>query len=137
MRAFVMGILALEAAGIAALALSSGTGMAEPAVSRITVGGFTLSSSTIDLSVDEPGYPDGPDADTVTANCSACHSAAMALTQPRLSAAQWKAIVEKMRGVYKAPVAEEDVPAIVAYLTAMSDRLPAAPDAVPAGAARP
>ncbi len=43
----------------------------------------------------------------------------MALTQPALSADQWKATVTKMREVYKAPVAEKDVDAIVAYLTAM------------------
>jgi hypothetical protein len=43
----------------------------------------------------------------------------MALTQPALSADQWKATVTKMREVYKAPVAEKDVNAIVAYLIAM------------------
>jgi hypothetical protein len=42
----------------------------------------------------------------------------MVLTQPPLTATAWKAEVEKMRGQYKAPVAEDDVPAIVAYLTA-------------------
>jgi hypothetical protein len=33
----------------------------------------------------------------VNGNCLACHSAGMVLTQPALSAAQWRAEVEKMR----------------------------------------
>ena len=53
----------------------------------------------------------------------------MALTQPALSADQWKATVTKMRETYKAPVAEKDVPAIVAYLSAMPSQ-----NAVPATA---
>jgi len=56
-------------------------------------------------------------------NCTACHSASMVLAQPALSATQWKAEVEKMRNAYKAPVQEKDVPAIVAYLTALSDKI--------------
>ena len=43
----------------------------------------------------------------------------MALTQPVLSADQWKAEVTKMREVYKAPVPESAVPDIIAYLTSM------------------
>lgn len=86
-------------------------------------------STSVDLPVDDAAYPDGPHADVINANCTSCHSASMALTQPALSADQWKATVTKMRETYKAPVAEKDVPAIVAYLSAMPSQ-----NAVPATA---
>jgi len=60
---------------------------------------------------------DGPDADAINNNCLACHSAGMVLNQPKLPRKVWEAEVEKMRAAYKAPVAEEDVKAIVDYLT--------------------
>ncbi len=91
--------------------------------SAVSGGGFTLTSTSIALPDDDPPYPAGPGADLMNGNCTACHSASMALTQPRLSAEQWTAIVKKMRDIYKAPVVETDVPAIVAYLTAMSGKL--------------
>jgi hypothetical protein len=39
--------------------------------------------------------------------------------EPRMPKAAWAAEVAKMRNVYKAPVDEKDVPAIVDYLTAV------------------
>jgi hypothetical protein len=76
----------------------------------------------------------------MNANCTACHSANMVLNQPRLSAADWTGEVEKMRGTYKATVADKDVPAILQYLTAMSSKLgatgapaPTAPSKASAG----
>ena len=96
--------------------------------SQVMAGGLTLTSTSIDLPDDSTPYPDGPHADVINANCASCHSASMALNQPPLSAAQWTEEVGKMRNVYKAPVAETDVPAIVAYLSAMSAKLtPGAP----------
>jgi cytochrome c5 len=89
------------------------------AAASVSARGFSLASTSVDLPVDDATYPDGPHADVINANCTSCHSASMALTQPALSADQWKATVTKMREVYKAPVAEKDVDAIVAYLTAM------------------
>lgn len=85
----------------------------------VSANGFTLVSASIDLPVDEAQYPVGPHADVINANCTSCHSASMALSQPALSPEQWKAEVTKMREVFDAPVAEADVPAIVSYLTAM------------------
>ena len=85
----------------------------------VSAKGFTLASTSVDLPVDDATYPDGPHADVINTNCTSCHSASMALTQPALSADQWKATVTKMREVYKAPIAEKDVVDIVAYLTAM------------------
>lgn len=91
-----------------------------PAPSSVAFGGFTLTSAAIDLPIDDQQYPDGPHADVINANCTSCHSASMALTQPALTADQWKATVTKMKEVYKAPVSEKDIPAIVDYLTALS-----------------
>ena len=59
----------------------------------------------------------GPGSDAVNNNCLACHSAGMVLNQPSMTAAAWKAEAEKMIRVYKAPIDEKDVPAIVDYLT--------------------
>jgi hypothetical protein len=43
----------------------------------------------------------------------------MILNQPTMPDAAWTAEAAKMRGAYKAPVQEADVPAIVAYLTSI------------------
>jgi mono/diheme cytochrome c family protein len=58
----------------------------------------------------------GPGADAINNNCLACHSAGMVLNQPELSGQAWAAEVNKMINAYKAPVAPEDVGAIVDYL---------------------
>lgn len=58
----------------------------------------------------------GAGADAINNNCLACHSAGMVLNQPALSRQAWTAEVNKMIAVYKAPVAPEDVGAIVDYL---------------------
>lgn len=97
--------------------ISETSELAQP--TSVSARGFSLTSTSVDLPVDDATYPDGPHADVINANCTSCHSASMALTQPALSADQWKATVTKMREVYKAPVAKKDVDAIVAYLTAM------------------
>jgi hypothetical protein len=52
-------------------------------------------------------------------NCLGCHSAGMILNQPTMPKAAWEAEVTKMRTVYKAPVDEKAVPAIVEYVTAV------------------
>jgi cytochrome c5 len=58
----------------------------------------------------------GPGADAINGNCLACHSRDMVLNQPKMAKAAWEAEIAKMRNVYKAPVAESDVPAILDYL---------------------
>lgn len=60
-----------------------------------------------------------PNAPVVATVCLACHSAGMILNQPALPKPAWEAEVNKMRNFYKAPVAEQDVPAIVDYLAAI------------------
>ena len=108
---------------------------ASPGPSQVVGNGLTLTSTSVDLPDDAAPYPDGPHADVINANCASCHSASMVLKQPALTEAQWTEEVGKMRNVYKAPVAESDVPAIIAYLTATSAKL-SSPTAAKA-AARP
>jgi cytochrome c553 len=76
---------------------------------------INFKSVNVDLPTGDRMFP-GPNADAINNNCLACHSAGMVLTQPRLPRKTWQAEVEKMRNVYKAPVEEQDVGAIVDYL---------------------
>nr|WP_244549159.1 cytochrome c [Bradyrhizobium canariense] len=80
---------------------------------------FELKSVKIDLPDSDRMFPDGPGSDAINNNCLACHSAGMVLNQPTLSKQAWAAEVNKMINTYKAPVAPEDVAAIVDYLTRM------------------
>jgi cytochrome c5 len=102
-------ILPLALAAVAVLAL--------PLAQAKT--GFVLKSENVNLPQSDRGLPEGPGRDVVQNNCFTCHSAGMILTQPPLPKAAWEAEVAKMRNVYKAPVDEKDVPAIVDYLTAV------------------
>jgi hypothetical protein len=90
--------------------------LATVALNAVSSGGTTLRS--INVEFPDPGrlFPGGDKADAINNNCLACHSAEMVLTQPGLSRTEWQSEVDKMRNVYKAPVATEDVPAIVDYL---------------------
>jgi len=89
---------------------------AADAPTSVTGGGVTLHSVSVDLPDSDRTFPGGNKADVANNNCLSCHSAGMVLTQPPLSRAAWQAEVDKMRTVYKAPVAAEDVPTIVDYL---------------------
>ena len=71
---------------------------------------------SITLPPDTVHFKAGPSADIAIANCSTCHSAAYIYTQPRLKRPQWTAEVSKMKGAYGAPIAAENIPAIVDYL---------------------
>ena len=73
----------------------------------------------IDLPDSDKMFPDGPGSDAINNNCLACHSADMVLNQPALSKQAWTTEVHKMINVYRAPIAPEDVGAIVDYLTAL------------------
>lgn len=87
-----------------------------PSLSR---DGFTLTSRRLSLPREEAPLLGGVGAELTNANCMACHSAGMILTQPKLSEKQWIAVIEKMRTTYKAPIADADVPQIAAYLSAL------------------
>ena len=109
--AIAAGVVLCGAALVAEAAQS-----AQP--SAVSANGVTLRSVSVDFP-DSGRMFEGPGADVVNANCLACHSAEMILTQPRLSLAAWQAEVEKMRKTYKAPVDDKDVPAIVDYLAGL------------------
>jgi len=64
-------------------------------------------------------FPDGRGSDAINNNCLACHSAGMVLNQPAMSREAWTSEVKKMVNNYKAPIAPEDVGAIVDYLVAL------------------
>ncbi|WP_034160101.1 hypothetical protein [Sphingomonas sp. ERG5] len=82
----------------------------------ISGGGITLASDTIALPDATAVLPEGPAGELVTRNCTACHSVEMITTQPHLAPEKWQATVEKMRAVYKAPIAPGDDLALVAAL---------------------
>jgi hypothetical protein len=102
------------------LAASNGPGRARavaslPALTKVSAGGITLQSVRVDIPDRETTFP-GPGSDAINNNCLVCHSAGMVLNQPSLPKAAWQTEVDKMIHVYKAPVALEDVAAIVDYL---------------------
>jgi hypothetical protein len=80
---------------------------------------FELKSVKIDLPDSDKMFPAGPGSDAINNNCLACHSAGMVLNQPALSKQAWAAEVNKMINNYKAPIAPEDVGAIIEYLIAL------------------
>ena len=71
--------------------------------------GVILPDDPIDL-------PEGPGRDAVIENCTACHSPSTMLQQPKVSREKWQSIVGKMKTLYKAPVDDAAVPAIVDYM---------------------
>jgi len=83
---------------------------------------FELKSVKIDLPDSDKMFP-GPGSDAINNNCLACHSAGMVLNQPELSRQAWAAEVNKMINAYKAPVAPEDVGAIVDYLSSRKHQI--------------
>lgn len=128
-----LGVLAAGAIGGAALLLAvvgapvSRHAEAPPAPiaahpPSVAAGGVTLASAHVSLPDETEALPPGAHVDLVTARCTACHSAGMMLTQPPLSADQWKATVTKMRDVYKAPITPAEEPQIVAYLSGLRAR---------------
>ena len=78
-----------------------------------------LRSVSVDLPAGNRPFPPGPNVNVVSANCVTCHSSGMILNQPKLAPAAWEGEVTKMINVYKAPIDKTNVPAIVAYLTAI------------------
>lgn len=60
-----------------------------------------------------PGYA------KAQADCTACHSAEYMLYQPpNATRAYWDAMTKRMKAVFKAPFSDDDIPAIVDYLSA-------------------
>ena len=96
------------------------TSRAAPAAETdVVYGGVRLHSVRVDIPGSDRIFPGQAEADAINNNCLICHSAGMVLNQPRLPRAVWQAEVDKMRDIYKAPIAVEDVPAIVDYLVSL------------------
>ena len=70
------------------------------------------------LPVEQPALKKAAGLEQVTSNCLLCHSVDYVATQPPLLRTQWAATVEKMRAKFGAPIATNQVSAIVDYLTA-------------------
>ncbi|WP_373488539.1 cytochrome c [Blastomonas sp.] len=77
-----------------------------------------FADAAITLPDDPMTLPPGPGMQAVLDNCTACHSPSTMLQQPKVSREKWQSIVVKMIEVYKAPVDEQAIPAIVDYLVA-------------------
>lgn len=72
---------------------------------------------SVSAQVTEPPLP-LTGAPPSAAVCTACHSSEMIDYQPRLTMAQWRATVLKMKAAYGAPVADQDVDDIARWLVA-------------------
>ncbi|MDZ5460371.1 SorB family sulfite dehydrogenase c-type cytochrome subunit [Azohydromonas lata] len=94
------------AAAVAAVMLGvAGPARADAKRIELPADGLQLKPSTL------PGYA------KAQANCVACHSAEyMAYQPPTAARPYWEAMVKRMKAVFKAPVDEADMPAIVDYL---------------------
>jgi hypothetical protein len=78
----------------------------------------TFADVSITLPDDPLTLPDLPGREAVIANCTACHSPSTMLQQPKVPAEKWESIIGKMVEVYKAPIDQAAVPAIVQYMVA-------------------
>ncbi|HMH66355.1 MAG TPA: hypothetical protein VK519_00395 [Pinirhizobacter sp.] len=77
--------------------------------------GLAIAPITVSAQVAEPPLP-LMGAPPSAAVCTACHSSEMIDYQPRLTMAQWRATVLKMKAAYGAPVADKDVDDIAKWL---------------------
>ncbi|MFC7477754.1 hypothetical protein ACFQS7_25615 [Dankookia sp. GCM10030260] len=98
-------------------------------MATILVAGLAMPASAKPIQYELPEetaeFAPSPGLDVIRANCVACHSADYISTQPRNlcdPGAFWTTEVNKMRHSYGAPVEEEDVQAVVAYLVATYGR---------------
>ena len=101
-------LIALACAGALGTAAFAATKVAPP-----------KGTATISLPGDAGmAFKPGPGAAAAQGACLSCHSSAYVSTQPALTKAQWTAEVVKMKTVYGAPIADDQVPVIAEYLTA-------------------
>lgn len=80
---------------------------------------FALDTAPIALPADMASLPQTPGGTLVTQSCTGCHSPEMILSQPPLGADKWKAEIEKMRGVFHAPIDPADDAGLVAALVSL------------------
>jgi mono/diheme cytochrome c family protein len=90
---------------VAALASGAAFCVAAPKSITLPPDGVTLRPSAL------PGYA------KAQANCVSCHSAEYMIMQPPNAARPyWDAMTKRMKAVFKAPLDDADIPAIVDYL---------------------
>ncbi len=86
----------------------------------LCLGGLTLADAkSITLPTEAPALKASalPGYAKAQTNCVACHSAEYMLYQPPTAPrAYWEAMVTRMKAVFKAPIDDMDMPAIVDYL---------------------
>ena len=98
-KAFIVTAVSTLALCLGAVGLSSAKSVTLPP------DGVQLKASAL------PGYA------KAQANCVACHSAEYMLYQPPSAPRPyWDAMVKRMKAVFKAPLDDADMPAIVDYL---------------------
>jgi hypothetical protein len=85
-----------------------------------------FADASITLPDDPIELPEGPGRDAVLENCTACHSPSTMLQQPKVPREKWESIVGKMKKLYKAPVDDAAVPAIVDYMVHVQNQPEAA-----------
>ena len=93
---------------VVTVALLTGTAVAQDSAS--------LKSESFDLPTGDRLFT-GAGSEVANNNCLTCHSAGMVTVQAPLSKEAWEKIVKKMINVYKAPVPDGDVAALVEYLS--------------------
>ena len=99
-----MNRIPLIAMFVLALVLGAGS-LADAKTITLPIEGLPLKASPL------PGYA------KAQANCVACHSAEYMLYQPPTAPRPyWEAMVTRMKVVFKAPIADADMPEIVDYL---------------------
>jgi len=93
---------------------------AASSVLALCLGGMTMADAkSITLPTEAPPLKASPLPGYAKAqtNCVACHSAEYMLYQPPTAPrAYWEAMVARMKVVFKAPIDDADMPAIVDYL---------------------
>ncbi len=83
------------------------------------VGGLSVLAAglKIELPADRATLRPGPGSDLASGQCLICHSADYITTQPPgKPLAFWKAEVEKMKKVYGAPIPDDQIDPVAAYL---------------------
>lgn len=76
----------------------------------------------IDLPPETAKLKPGPGMDVTSRSCTICHSVDYIYMQPPLTREQWTATVMKMKKVFGAPIAENDVAIIVNYLLSQNGK---------------
>jgi mono/diheme cytochrome c family protein len=105
-------------------------------ISRLLLAVATLTAASAAVALDITPPPETaayrpsnlPGYQLAQRNCMTCHSAQYVATQPPSSRTYWEATVKKMKKPFGAQFPDEDIPALVDYLskTYGTERTPAA-----------